>query len=375
MVCTLCGDHGHNARTCTTVPHDEDAAKRGPRTSPRTPSAEDKLAKLRKLSQNLSPKMDMPPLPHLDASGSAGMGVHLGAEAVGDDHPEAKVEPQTSEQKLDKIMEMMGKVVVKEDLNIMKESLLKEVTAKTKVAISEAVDPVKSELRELRSRVGVLEAAPTSDGPFAQRIVDIEKAIAELKIAPVPGSKDQSTAMVGGLQGVSSADAAKSWLSEAVSRANIEGVIDIYDKCKGGDFNGLLFVKFNSAEMRDAAMIKFNAKKNAFDQAPMFMNRDLPIQQRTKFSFLLNLKKLLVNWGFENVRFDDGPGTLMVGGGAPVLQVKSDGFNFRLEWLDDKWGQWVELTSDPSFKLLIKTAEEKLSTASKSKGKGKTSPG
>ena len=57
----------------------------------------------------------------------------------------------------------------------------------------------------------------------------------------------------------------------------------------------------------------------------------------------------------------------------PILQAVVDGFDFKLEWIDDDWKQWTYLTNDEKFNGLIKTAEEKLSKASSfaTKGKGK----
>ena len=73
MVCTNCGDQGHNIKTCPVVRSaEEDAGKRGLRDSPRTPGDPAKIAKLAELARKLSPKTDIPPLPmSLGADGSA----------------------------------------------------------------------------------------------------------------------------------------------------------------------------------------------------------------------------------------------------------------------------------------------------------------
>ena len=52
---------------------------------------------------------------------------------------------------------MVQKVAVKDALEQLEASLLEKVDAKTKVTISEAVDPLKSEIHVLRSRVQKLE--------------------------------------------------------------------------------------------------------------------------------------------------------------------------------------------------------------------------
>ena len=246
----------------------------------------------------------------------------------------------------------------------------------TKILISEAVDPLKSEFHSLKERVIKMESCPGStqaaDGALAQgvqqiekalerRVKDMEKAIAELKVTPVFGAKDHSTAKVGGLS---------AWIEETMKKANIEGVISIYDKCKKEAFDGMVFIKFGTTEKRDAAIKTFNEKKHAFAEARTFMNIDLPLLQRTRFSFLLKLKRLLIEWKFENVSFDDAFNVSTVAG-DPVLQVEVEGDEFKPKWLNKKWEQSGELTNDPSFKKLVKTAEDKLAAASQSKGKGK----
>ena len=282
--------------------------------------------------------------------------------------PEAQAVTQTTDQKLDKIMDMMKNVAVKNDLFEMKQSLLKEVEINTKVAIAEAVDPVKSEIHDLKSRVGAVEQGVNV--ALEHRIKDIEATISELKISPASGNKDQSTAVDGGLEGASTADAAISWLSGVMNKVGVEGVLDVYDKCQGRTFNGMVFVKFGSAEKRDAAITTFNKNKNAFNETRTFMNQDRPLQERTKFSFLLNFKKLLIEWGFDRISFEEGSGTISVAG-LPVLKVSTDGFAFKTVWLEDSWGQWKDVTNDQKFKTLIQTAEDKLKKASRSKGKGK----
>ena len=39
-----------------------------------------------------------------------------------------------------------------------------------------------------------------------------------------------------------------------MSRSNIEGILDIYNKCKHDEFNGMVFIKFKSPEKREEAM-------------------------------------------------------------------------------------------------------------------------
>ena len=69
MVCTNCGEEGHNIKTCPRIQEmDADlSTKRGLRESPRTPAQEEKVAKLWNISQKLSPTTKVPPLQVLAA--------------------------------------------------------------------------------------------------------------------------------------------------------------------------------------------------------------------------------------------------------------------------------------------------------------------
>lgn len=364
-MCTICGDEGHNSRTCPSLrAEDGDRSdKRGQRESPRTPVTEAaKLEKLRGISTKLSPKPAVPPLPQGSANeelatpASASLGTPVTMEAM----------PALLAAQLGPITGSVNRL----------ETDLKEFKTKVESDIGEvkhAAKSFKEDLDHVKVRLSHVEERGV-DEAIMHRIDGIEKQISNLKILPVPDKNDLSTAVVGGLEGASSADAAMSWLKEAMSKTRIDGVVDVYHKCKDGDFNGMIFVKFSSAEQRKAAMIIFNDTKSAFMDNRTYMNKDLPVQQRAKFSFLHNLKKLLAAWGFENIKFDDTSWILSVGG-IPVIQARTDEFTFKPKWLVDTWGQWEELTKDPKFMELVKAAEAKLKKASQSgtKGKGKTS--
>ena len=69
--------------------------------------------------------------------------------------------------------------------------------------------------------------------------------------------------------------------------------------------------------------------------------------------------------------FDDETGILSIAG-APIVEVQTVGFEFKLRWEDDTWKQWKELTEHSDFRALVQTAEGKLEKAA-AKGKGKAS--
>ena len=184
--------------------------------------------------------------------------------------------------------------------------------------------------------------------------------------------KGNSTALVGGLSQASSLQVAKDWLCETMKKAQIEGVTDVFSN---GDFKGLLFVKFSSVELRDAAMGKFNSLQTTFSDKKNFMNADLPIQTRVPQAFLRSLKKLLVEWGFNSssVQWNEDDHMLKVGGSEILKVGVNSEFAFEIKWLSPKWEAWEPFTQDEQFKAIFKFAESKIQDAAKrfDKGKGK----
>ena len=380
MVCGTCGMTGHDTTTCPSKRDtDEDQSRRGLRVSPRTPAKEDdaKLAKLRKLSEKLSPNAGIsdaagsesvlgeratvvPPMPHgLKEELSQGTPVTMEAmTALLSAQLSAQLAPLTGS--VNRLETELSQFKVKVDGD------LEEVKKTTNL--------LKEDLVKVQSRVDKVERHGGSDA-LEQRVKEIEQAISQLKVSPAAGGKDQRTAIVGGLQDASSADAAKSWLKDAMDKVRIDGVLDVYDKCQGREFNGVVFVKFSSVEKRDLAIRTFNDSTRAFNESRKFMNEDLPLKQRAKFNFLRNFKKLLVEWEFRNISFDVDSSNISVAG-VPILEAAVEGYTFTPKWLDSQWGQWEfkELTTnDQKFQELVETAENKLKQASESheKGKGK----
>ena len=355
MVCTICRDPGHNSRTMREV--EADPLKRGARDSPNTPVDQAKLAKLVDISKKMSPKQ-VPPMPELmpQDSGAAG---------------------NNTQTRQDPLLAAIGKQRLSAKMNTLATKVdLEDCTmiGKTKSLICEAVDPLKAEMHSLQTRVTNLEKNPIQskgDQDLRSKVEGIETQLADMKLTTT--AKDLSTALVG-VHGASSAEAAKALVSDTMGKAGIDGIADVYDKCKGDPFNGMVFVKFSSTEKRDAAIKTFNDTRSSFSDSRAYMNRDLPIKQRISFSFLLDLKKLLVEWKLEKVSFDDGSGIMSVGG-LPVLRVVVVGSSFQLIWIEKGWGEWEELTNDPKLKGLVAAAEGKLTKAAQNSVKGKGKPG
>ena len=123
---------------------------------------------------------------------------------------------------------------------------------------------------------------------------------------------------------------------------------------------------------------KYNDLKIGMSDQTSFMNLDFPIQERTVRSFLINFKRLLVEWGLQksSIQFDDNSQRLRVGG-REVVEANVDNLSFQTKWLVPEWASWKELQEDAKFLDLKKVLQDKLdlSKAQNDKGKGKGPPG
>lgn len=88
-------------------------------------------------------------------------------------------------------------------------------------------------------------------------------------------------------------------------------------------------MKFDSVAKRDLAITTSNRSKNALAETSAVMNKDRPIQERTRFSFLLGLKKLFASWGIHSTNFEEDTGTFEVAG-VKVLHVEINNFVSKL---------------------------------------------
>ena len=92
------------------------------------------------------------------------------------------------------------------------------------------MDPLKDEFSSMKTRVAELEknrnVAP--DTALTKKVEDIELQLANLKEHPTP--KDGTTALVGGMEGATSAAHAMEWLQTEMAKASIDGVAEVYHK-------------------------------------------------------------------------------------------------------------------------------------------------
>lgn len=371
MVCSVCGEEGHNIQTCPAMQvADTDTRKRGARESPRTPSKnDDKMAKLRDISKKLSPSA-IPPLPGHGADEPVSAGGTASGNAAQSDPYLAAIE---------KLSSKMDALASKADVDEMKS----EVIVKTKIMISEAVDPLKTEFRGLQDRVAELEKRPvpmqgetgTADPSLKNKVEEIEKELATMKVAGK--SNDSQVGVIGNLHGTGSLDEAETWVRSQLSTLKAPAPLNIYIKGDDG-FKGHVFVRFTSSEHMQTATALLDSKKLRCKDKVVWAKSERPIQIRAPFRFLIDFKRLLIEWKvFDKsaVRVDEEELKLVVGGlKEEVLQVRHDDGHLCLTWLSREWQDWADLHNSQEFKDLISKCntmlEQTKAKGGKSKGKG-----
>ena len=151
--------------------------------------------------------------------------------------------------------------------------------------------------------------------------------------------------------------------------------LNFYIKSEEG-FKGHVFARFASAEHRQTATTLFDTKKLKRKDKVVWAKAERPIQMRAPFGFLMDFKRLLIEWkvfGKSGVKVDEEELELRIGGYA-VLQVRHESGHLSLTWLSRAWQEWSDLHDSKEFRDLISKCDALLEQAKakggKSKGKG-----
>ena len=429
MACTNCGNHGHNIRTCPKLQStdgDEEAEGRlkdrsasfkamGRSTSTastiQAQRETDKVEKLQELRQRLSPaKVETYEDELTTAARSSGTNeapeMHIGTPGRPVIPPlpgqsSTCAEPGSTDP-------VIGTAVTMEAMQFLLQQALSEKIDPLKSAIDTVGSDMKSfkqqvdkEFDGMKVRTGKLEDSMISvqsqmhdfgeeinkikkkeggghiaDKVLSQKVETLEKLVADMRIKPT--ACDSATTIIQGLGAASSGTIAVDWVREAMQKLAISAVLDVYHKCGDREFNGMVFVKFESAEARAKGITSFNASRSAFSDEKKFMNPDLPAEERVPRSFLFGFKRLLVAWELRksSVHIADDEPVLSVEG-HPVVRAIIDNGSLKLDWLSERWSQRKDLVDDPKFKELHQNAQDRLakSKQGKSKGKGRAPDG
>ena len=281
--------------------------------------------------------------------------------------------PNTTDGKLDKIMEMMKAVALKNDLENMKQTLMKEVKAETKVAIAEAVDPLKNELADIKqdvaemgSRLTVMEKQPERhpvplNKDVEAKINALEKQLNDLR----QNAAKSFVAVFGGLDPqLSEADAIKV-VEEKIRAKDLSKPTATYAK---GTYAGFIYAKFNTKNERDACVEGMRKQRIADNDKSLWVDEERPKEDLAIRGFLFGMKKLLLSWQYDKKAIWVDTETNQIYMGDDIMataRVDEDKFDVIYE------AGWQEFLEDPALVTLNEAATNRMAKGGR-KGAGKT---
>ena len=217
---------------------------------------------------------------------------------------------------------------------------------KTDMKLKQAEDKTNAEFEKIR-----------------KEIIDFKKEQVDSK-----GSLDSTTVLFGGLQD-ETFEAAERIVKSKLNDKHMEEPSAVYHK--GDEFKGIVFAKFTTEKVAEDIVKAISGGKNKGEDT-IWCKKDLPLNKRVPMSFLLGVRKQLINWGFtkSRVRVQEDTNTLTVAG-QPIMKAIVVGGSLTVDWTSQEWKDWTELVDSSEFKELTKKAEESLKKAEDAKGKGK----
>ena len=144
---------------------------------------------------------------------------------------------------------------------------------------------------------------------------------------------------------------------------------------KANAFNGRVFCKYINGQVTDEKIRAFGSKTLTHSGRKISCKPDLPVQQRVPVSFLLGLRRHLIDiWGLWVKVGDTIPVPVMSISGQPVAKVRVVSDQIDVEWVDGPWADWKDLHDAPEYIKLKEDSNKRLGQAAeykKKKGNGK----
>ena len=172
------------------------------------------------------------------------------------------------------------------------------------------------------------------DNKAAEQSKELEKQMMALRQGGPIHAMRECTAVIGGLSGFDSKEAAATWVRNKLWTLWGPQPVDVYSK---GDFRNLMFFKIETKSERDDAMQLFQNAGLKEGGNDVWAKEDLPIEVRARKSFLLGLKYMLKGWKFERIKVDDDFTSLTVGSDK-VIEVTCAALTMTFKWLDS-WSE------------------------------------
>ena len=234
--------------------------------------------------------------------------------------------PDESDMKsmMTKMMGMMTKMTT--DMSAVRVGVEEAKTkAQQAVDIAKKTDAKVVEVKEKMVTKGTVQSMIDASIPKIQKSTmtkdDVQKMIDETlsqcstpRTARSTGATSTLTAVIGSVPNADSFEKAVKWATDFCHDQGLP-TPDAQDMYCKGDFKGIFFIKFANDAGRQAFLeaVEKYAKAHK-DQKTAWAKPDLPIQARVQQSVLFQIRRMLVQWGYNKtcikVDTDDARSTL-----------------------------------------------------------------
>ena len=218
---------------------------------------------------------------------------------------------------------------------------------------------------------GVTEKVKSIEEKFESLKLHTERELEKKSLSAAASRAGPFTAIMGKVPGATTLQEAKDWAEKHFTSKRVPQPVDMY--IKGDVYKDIVWVKCGSESHRDQVIASI---RQVTGETRPWADADRPIDERTAKSALLALKRQLVEWGYSSkeVQVDADKQTLSVGG-SEVVQAKVQDSSLKMVWSDGEWEKWDVLQAAPELSSIVDGANEKLSRAKDTMGKGKKGSG
>ena len=245
MVCTICGEDGHNARRCPVADAEAD---------------DDRLKRLQSVKRNMSTPTK-----------------ETRTEERAEKSQKSAQEGPTNTDIMNRLDVMMNNMVMKDDLRTMRQEMVQD----TKVMISEAVDPVKEEICTMKAKVGKMDQRLSSAEQRQEKATADPRNDVQEKVAKLESmlhdlneqAKKEFASVFGGLQKDVSEGDAIGFLEESLLKVGAAKPSRIFAK---GPYSGMLWAKFPCKAERDSWVERFRNANIHHDKDKVWSDEERP---------------------------------------------------------------------------------------------------